>query len=367
MGVFPMSLINKMLQDLDARRSDLTNAGEYGTQIRAVPVRHRTHPAWWVALFLGATLAGVIAWMLLRPASGPITPQPKADISLAQNPPQLPATPQQSQVMSPVPAQPLPDVQQLAAAVPAVETRPTSEEKAAPAPAVPSAEKPAAMPPAPPAVKPKVAATASEPAAPLALNKQFKELGPQQRAENDYRKAASLIQQGSTSEAIAVLEQALQLDPLHAAARQSLVGLLVESKRQDDALRATREGLNLDPSQAGLAMIQARLQLEKSELRPAIDTLQHSLPHAAERADYQAFLAALLQRDARHKEAVEHYLRALQRAPQNGVWWMGLGISLQADNRVAEAQEAFSRAKASNSLTPELLAFVESKLKQLQR
>ncbi len=95
--------------------------------------------------------------------------------------------------------------------------------------------------------------------------------------------------------------------------------------------------------------------------------LKEFCSYATDRADYQAFLAALLQRDSRNKEAAELYLQALQKSPQTGIWWMGLGISLQAESRVPEAQEAFSRAKASNSLSPELLAFVESKLKQLQR
>jgi MSHA biogenesis protein MshN len=375
MGLFQMSLINKMLQDLDARRSDVTGAGEYGSQIRAVPERGGVHAAWWVALVLGVILACVIAWMLLQPAPVPVAPQAavqpqlplKLDTDLAQNAPQLAAMQEQNEVAAP----------QVAAAAPPPETRKmdqTPQENAPDLPAARNVEKPALAADKPaPTVKPmaasaakaKDAATASEPVA--ALNKQVRELSPQQRAENEYRRAISLIQQGKTSEAIARLEQALQLDPQHAAARQILVGLLLESKRHDDALRKTREGLNLDPAQAGLAMIQARLQLEKSELRPAIETLQRTLPHATERADYQAFLAALLQRDARNKEAVEHYLQALQRSPQNGVWWMGLGISLQAEGRGAEAQEAFSRAKASDSLSSELLAFVESKLKQLQR
>jgi MSHA biogenesis protein MshN len=45
---------------------------------------------------------------------------------------------------------------------------------------------------------------------------------------------------------------------------------------------------------------------------------------------------------------------------------MGLGISLQALNRNSEAQEAFRRAKSSNTLNPELQAFVDQRLKQLQ-
>jgi MSHA biogenesis protein MshN len=141
--------------------------------------------------------------------------------------------------------------------------------------------------------------------------------------------------------------------------------VLLDEKRTEDAVRIARDGLGLDLHQAGLAMILARLQLEKGDLHPAIETLQRTLPFAADHADYQAFLAALLQRDGKHKQAIEHYLQALQKAPQNGVWWMGLGISLQADQRLAEAREAFLRAKATSALSPELLAFVDTRLGQL--
>lgn len=159
----------------------------------------------------------------------------------------------------------------------------------------------------------------------------------------------------------------MQFDARHAAARQSLIGLLLNATRQDEAIDRAREGLSLDAAQPSLAMILARLQLEKGSARAAVYTLERTLPHARDRADYLAFLAAVLQRDERHKQAAEYYFQALQRSPQNGVWWMGLGISLQADQRQAEASEAFRRAKSTNSLSPELTAFVNTRLSQLQR
>ena len=132
-------------------------------------------------------------------------------------------------------------------------------------------------------------------------------------------------------------------------------------------MRRAKEGLSVDAAQPSLAMILARLQLERGELTPAIETMERTLPYAVDHADYQAFFAALLQRAERHKEAVEHYFLALQKAPQNGVWWMGAGISLQADRRKAEAQEAFKRAKASNTLSPQLQEYVDAQLAQLQQ
>jgi MSHA biogenesis protein MshN len=196
--------------------------------------------------------------------------------------------------------------------------------------------------------------------------KQMKELTAQQRAEEEYRRATVVLNQGRRSDAIAALEKALQLDAQHSVARQTLAGLLLDDKRNDEAMRKLQDGLNSDKNHPAIAMMLARLQVDKGDLRSAVETLQRTLPYASDRADYQAFLAALLQREGRHKEASQHYLLALHKSPQNGLWWMGIGISLQADNRLAEARDAFGRAKAAGNLSPELLAFVEQKLNQLR-
>ncbi|WP_136418126.1 tetratricopeptide repeat protein [Herbaspirillum sp. ST 5-3] len=388
-----MSLINQMLQELDARRSETTGSSPFGQQVRAVPEQRGIHPAWWVALALAGVLSGVLAWVFLQPP----TAAPSQAVSLplkldsdldtvfvsSQSPSAGQITNQAIQAVAAEQGSSEPNVQEEPPKEPA--RSPTAivpvsspAEKRAPAlkPVVPvESSKSVSMNVVPelakvvPAAKKLAETSIAKPAgpeAPIAISKQFKELTPQQRAENEYRKAIAAVQQGKTADAIAGLEQALQLDAQHVAARQALIGVYLESKRQDDALNKAREGLTLDPAQPGLAMIAARLQLEKGALRPAIETLERTLPFAADHGDYQAFLAALLQRDERHKQAVEHYLQAVQRSPRNGVWWMGLGISLQAEQRFADAQEAFKRAKASNSLTPELEAFVEGRLSQLK-
>jgi MSHA biogenesis protein MshN len=186
-----------------------------------------------------------------------------------------------------------------------------------------------------------------------------------QRAEGEYRRALANLQDGRMLDAVAALEQALRLDPAHDAARQTLVGLLIEAKRTDEAIRHLQAGLALDARQPALAMLLARLQIERGG--SGIDTLMRTLPYAGSNADYHAFLAGALQREQRHREAAEQYQAALRAAPGNGVWWMGLGMSLQADKRNGEALEAFQRARASGSLSAELLAFVERRLQQLGR
>jgi MSHA biogenesis protein MshN len=390
MGVFQMSLINQMLQDLDARNSDGAGTTTIHSQIRAVPTRSVIHVARWCALVvLMIVLGAVISWLWLRkPAPAAMPPALKqAMLSSTVQPAaqQHTTTVNNSPVVSAAIVEPTATIVQQAETK-AVIDNPSKEPVQAREPkasaagasatinnmvsAAPAAPiKSVAPAPAVPAKKsgPEEPRAASETALPVHINKQVKELTQLQRAENEYRKATSLMQQGRTAEAMTGLEQALQLDPLNASARQTLVGLLLQNKRQDEAVRKLQEGLNLDPSQVGMAMILTRLQVDKGELRSAMETMQRTLPYTADRDDYQAFLAALLQRQERHKEAIEHYLIALRKTPHNGVWWMGLGISLQAENRLAEAHEAFSRAKTSNSLSAELQVFVAQKLNQLQR
>ncbi|HXA47724.1 MAG TPA: tetratricopeptide repeat protein [Burkholderiaceae bacterium] len=376
-----MSLINQMLQDLERRSVGNPVGDAQQQQIRAVPDRSGLHPAWWLVLVLTLALAGVVAWFVMRPAP-PVGPSPALALKIA---------PDLSTLPSPVAEEPSPLVQerQIDAPSAGANTIPTVVAPAAgieqksdvatqpknrgdnttpdsnAAVARKSTESAAAKLPVA-ATAPIVSSGAGDDSGkPVKLTKEVKELTPSQRAENDYRQAATALQSGRNADAISDLEQALQLDSHHAAARQMLVGVLLQAKRQDEAVRRAQEGLAQDPAQIGLAMILARVQVEQNDLKSALATLEQTLSYAQDRADYQAFFAALLQRDKRHKDAIDHYVIAIGKNPQNGIWWLGLGNSLQAENRLPEAKEAFNRAKASNSLTPELLAFVNQKLAQL--
>ncbi len=193
----------------------------------------------------------------------------------------------------------------------------------------------------------------------------MKRVSTTQLADAEFRKAAALMQQGRIADALAGYQDALRLDPGHDAARQALVVLLMEQKRAPEAEQILQDRLNSKPDQTGFIMMLARLQVERGAVAEATATLEKGLPHAIAQADYQAFLAALLQRQNRNDEAIAHYQIALQLAPNNGIWQMGYGISLQAKQRNADAKAAYKRALDTQTLTPDLRAFVQQKLKEL--
>lgn len=211
----------------------------------------------------------------------------------------------------------------------------------------------------------KVAAQASTEIPAGSVEKQIKQISVQQQAENEFRRAVGLMQQGHVSDALAAYEAVLQLDAGHDIARQAMLGLLLENKRNADAEHVLQDGMKHNPKHSGFAMLLARLQVERDALPLALDTLQKTLPYADQQADYQAFVAALLQRQNRHKEAITHYQVALQLSPGSGIWLMGLGISLQAVQRNEDARDAFRRAIETHTLSAELQGFVKQRLKDM--
>jgi MSHA biogenesis protein MshN len=397
MDVFAMSLINSMLRDLDARRSDGHGVSCYESQVRAVPAKEAMHRRTWmvlaggIVLLVAAVLLGSRVWHVFTLPW--LAPGPKAATTVARvaaaasvpgtlPPHQLPLPPIGAtsiptalplSMMPPPASQPetpviiaiKPDV----AAVNASKTALTAAEQPKETQQVKSATRAAKaasssanemLPTAQPVLK-------ESGAQPVLVKKQIKEPTLLQSADNRYAAALELLEQGKQIAAIEELQQALHMNARHESARQALMSTLLNIGRKEEAMKLARDGLAEQPALPNIAIMLARLQVEQGELRPAINTLQRSLPYGADQTEYQALLAALLQRDEQHKQAVEHYLLALQRTPGAGTWWMGLAISYQALLMPTEAQQAFKRAKSTNTLNAELNAFVDARLLQLQR
>ncbi|MGZ5199998.1 MAG: tetratricopeptide repeat protein [Telluria sp.] len=390
-----MSVINKMLQDLDARQNGARGAADLYAKPAAYGERRMSPPVLAGAAVSVAAIAfgAAFAWRYWQqhrqqPASAPVP----AKVVIVPAPPQIAPLPPASAPVAEAaasaaaPAASVPPMT-MPAAEPVEQTKPAVAEPAEQAtPAVAEVPRHAAHKRARGEDKRNAAKKSnpkrdkhvakeaperkakakSEVVAPTVKpTGQGKEETPSQKAEAAYRRSLASIQEGYVSDAIGQLEQALQANPHHDAARQTLVRVLIDNRRTDDAVRQLQLALTLDPRQPSMAMLLARLQIERGGT--GIETLVRTLPYAGGNGEYHAFLAGALQRQQRNREAAEQYQLALRSLPQNGVWLMGLGISLQAEKRDAEALDAFRKAKNSATLTPELLSFVDGKIQQLAR
>ncbi|MEA5098811.1 MAG: tetratricopeptide repeat protein [Burkholderiaceae bacterium] len=373
-----MSLINQMLKDLDKRGSGVAGGEAASGTVRVVQEQGRSRRLAVLVVIVLLVLGAAAGWYFWQGSTAPqVQPAMPPQMASAEVPkPAMPTVPA-------VAAVPAPTVLEASQPVNPSAGKETRSAPTAPGKFSPTTSEPPAAAQTERVMKLAMSNTldsihAPEPSHPKAAAKgskkrgggeapgvQLKETTAQQHAENAYGKAIALIGAGQKTEAISALETILLSHPKHAAARQTLVGLLLDAKRSGEAARVLEEGLTLDPKQTGMAMILARLQIEQGGSAVALATLQRSLPYAVNRPDYLAFTAAMLQREKRHREAVTHFAHALRKSPQNAHWWMGYGVSLQALGQPKEARQAFVHARDLHKLPPELQAYVEQKIGEI--
>ncbi len=367
-----MSLINKMLQDLEARKN--APLGKPGPE----PIFRDLHAVaepglrrWAVPLLAGAavvmlSLAGWYTWTHRGAefSGGLLASKTGAPAEVAAAPVQAPV---------PVtPTKPLPVKTQMVKAPPVMaeqaatrvaESKPTP--RATPAvtikPMLPTANVAAA-----PVVQPATVATpaptrVADSDSAGTMEKRTLTLTPEQRAENRYRVAAQQMQQRQVVEAEQGLRAALEESARHIGARDLLAALLLERGRMDDARQVLEQGLIAVPGQASFATLLARIYVEQNTEPKAIVLLEQQRNNAKSNPDTLALLATLYQRAARHGEAIAAYKEALNLRPLEGKWWLGLGISQEAEQNWNEARFAYERVRDTN-VEPRLARYAEQRL-----
>ncbi|MCX7178709.1 MAG: hypothetical protein NTX56_08040 [Proteobacteria bacterium] len=383
-----MSLINKMLRDLDARHA-ASGQAVLPDEVRPLPeeievprVSRRTWGLVVLALMAAAAIQSSTLWL---PLLAEFVPVPAGLLPLPAPVAALPAPAQPTTVVLqlPPPEQmlPLPSLPETAptasdspgdqaVAVPAApeqvprqaaESRNTGLKIDSSLPDIPVAKPTppvAAVLPKPVTAPPRGGRTPAP-----AIEKQQRSASAQERAETEYRKGVAAYKQGHFSEATTQFKATLQEEPRHLAARQTLLSMQAEQKQWDDVQTVLREGLELMPEQIGWAMALARIQVERGKLPEAWETLQKHMAHAEKSADYKGFAGVLLQRMQKPREATLYYQAAVQLRPNEGRWWLGLGLAYEADNRPTEVHDAFQHARGSSGISPEMAAVIDKKLR----
>ena len=316
-----MSVINKMLQDLD-RRQALGAAAET-TVVRASGEKASGHEWFWRTLVVLLAIAlGWIGWVAMQ-----LLPKKPIATELA--------------------FQAAAEAQSRAAPKPAPEAPP------APSPATTDALRLTTQ-----LETPVVEKTETKPpaATPAAVNS---------TGEAHFGRAALLLSHGRVTEAESELLAALRADPSHIAARQAYVSLLVEQQRVGTARQVLQEALAFNPEHPAFAVALARIYTGQRDYVAALAVLDRAGAGTAN-ADFQATRGTVLQRLGRHAEAVDAYQAALRGATQPPTSWIGLGISLEALGRNSDAAAAYRRALTAGPMEAQVRDYAENRAKALE-
>ncbi len=193
--------------------------------------------------------------------------------------------------------------------------------------------------------------------------KEIKPSSPQVQAEETWRQASRLLEQGRNHDARERLDQVLRLDPTHAAARQSLIALALEEDQRAQAEALLREGMALHPGDAWYPRGLAQLYLQRGEFGQAANILKTALSKRADAANW-ALYAGTLSKLEQPNESAQAYREALRLDPTQGNWWIGMAVALERSGAMPEAGTAYQRALQTR-LSVEMRDFAQQRTREL--
>jgi Flp pilus assembly protein TadD len=341
-----MSVINKMLRDLDKRQT--TDAAQARSQAARTGLARGTlivddadagrprRPA----------RTGVLAAVLLLSlgAAGAAWWWRQPDKSAAPEMALATATP--SPITEPVPPPP-PAVQTTTATLPASPAAPAAvaanaslDGARAPLKAQPTAPAPALIIRAPePAT---VAPTAAAAAAPILPKAPPPAASPATPAP---------VPASSPAPAMQALAQAQSL--WNSGAHEAALELLRE------ALAVVERAAAGNPTLlATLARELARMEMAQGRVAPALSLLTRLEPALSGVAEVWALRGNAAQRLGRHEESAAAYLMALKLRPNEARWMLGAAVSLAAQGQTASAAELAEKARAGGALSPDVAGYL---------
>lgn len=190
-------------------------------------------------------------------------------------------------------------------------------------------------------------------------------LTPSQLAQKQLTLAIDAEKQGRLDKAIEYYGKALGFDPSLHNVRQQLAALHYGQGRLNNAEQVLQQAVLLYPQQFDFYLLLARVQQELGDVDLALASLaQIPDSHVLARQKWLA-QTDLAQKQGQFSLAEQAYRQLLQQEPQQGKWWMGLGYALDSQQQFAKASQAYRTALSHSGLSAQATAFIEQRLSQL--
>lgn len=191
--------------------------------------------------------------------------------------------------------------------------------------------------------------------------------GSKQELSNLRSQAHIESRAGNDEKVIQILNEVLILAPSDQKTRKQLAALLFSKDKVREASTVLREGLMLAPAESSLRLMLARTYFKSGNLESAFEVLsQHPYQQMAS-DDLLSLRAALAEKLGLYAEAQNDYQALVNRHPMQAKWWLGLGVSQDKQKLVVQALNSYQQAKSLNQLPVQVDSFVSKRIQLLTR
>lgn len=367
-----MSVINKMLKDLEDRSVSNTESG-HGPS--AVPVAQKSNASLLIVALVLLLIANVIGWFVyqlytenqslktrsaeaIQPTANKTEPEVLKPIITKS----VSKTTQTEKIVTPInedvkstfsESKPLASPQILQKQ--SKNDTPDSSENE---PAFPKTNTQKSA----PIKQVQVEKTAEKKAKPV-MKVERKQLSPKELAAKKMARAERAITENDTQLAEKLFEEVLILVPNHQIARKQLAALWYGRQAYRPALNLLQQGLAIDRDNSDFRLMKARIYLTQGQVAPAFDVL--SVLKNTQNIEYQSLLANAAQQLQNFSAAENAYQQLVSLEPQNGRWWLGLAVAQDSNSNFAQAMESYAAAIQQGGISQSASDFAKQRIAEL--
>lgn len=350
-----MSVINKMLRDLDKRQPDVAVTTSSEQALKYTPSRGRY--LLWVVLLSGIVLLGF--W--LKDNSPTVTDKMVVAEPSSINNDNMPiaVAEQESQPEPEVKPQITADPHHILTAIAVDKTPVVVEEQASPVAHQQQTESVLLS-----SDKEPEQLIATEPKPQLKIERLPET--PQQMVQRLKQQAVTAQQNGHFSTAVESWQSMLKIAPENAEAWLGLAQVWQLQGQNQTAYNILLQALQQGVSDVSIQLQLAQLAVQQQNWQQAAEFLTTDFNILAA-PEYYGLRATVQQQLGQHPQALQGFQALLQLQPQQGRWWLGAALSLEAMSQPEQAQQYYRQAlQWSNNLSAASRHFIQQRLTEAE-
>ncbi len=191
----------------------------------------------------------------------------------------------------------------------------------------------------------------------------MKQVSIEQQKETSLTNAEDWINQGLFSSAEKELKALIKEHSDYHPARELLASVYLQTARNSDLVSVLEDGIKLFPQHVSYRVILAQYFAQQQQWENVLKLLGDKTPNS----EHALILKALASQQLKqHELAVSSYQTLLKMKPNRGDWWLGLSISLEALKQNQPALQALQRAQNDARLSASQLSYVQHRIAALK-
>ena len=198
----------------------------------------------------------------------------------------------------------------------------------------------------------------------LKIEKSASNLTREQRIEKLMTKAQDSFDKGYISDAITQLEEVIASADNHVEARNLLAVAWYGRGELQQAINILNDGLNRYPNTEMWRLTAAKIFFKENEQQGAFTYLEADLAEAS--AEYYSMQGTLARQLKRFDKAESAYANLTRIEPEKGSWWLGYAIALDSQNKAELAKQSYQQAISKAGISPNSIRFAQQRIDKLQ-